>query len=172
MIDAIGRSTGPILRLWCGCFIDRHFPVPSMVPSRAKPVGVALREARRALGLTLRGVEARSRGRFKPSAVGGYERGEREISLHRFCELALLYGIPPATLLENALRDPARTEGAIVVAGLDLVPEGMVFSGPDPTWPSPKLRVHSPREIPESAEDPGGGGRSRAHVPLDGPGRH
>ena len=47
-------------------------------------VGRALRRARLARGLTLRQVGERSLGAFKPTAVAGYERGERAISLKRF----------------------------------------------------------------------------------------
>jgi hypothetical protein len=36
--------------------------------------------------------------------VGGYERGERVISLGRFCQLAGLYGFPPERLLSDALK--------------------------------------------------------------------
>ena len=45
----------------------------------------------------------RSQGRFKPSVLGGYERGERSISLERFVELSRLYGIPADRLLAEAL---------------------------------------------------------------------
>jgi transcriptional regulator with XRE-family HTH domain len=81
-------------------------------------VGQTLREARREQGLTLREVEARSRGRFKPSVLGGYERGERGISLRRFCELSALYRIPPDRLLARAL-DRLNPQRAVEVV-LDL----------------------------------------------------
>jgi transcriptional regulator with XRE-family HTH domain len=61
--------------------------------------GRALRGARQARGMTLRDVGTRSNGRFKPTAVAGYERAERGISLERFCELAELYGMGPERLL-------------------------------------------------------------------------
>jgi transcriptional regulator with XRE-family HTH domain len=61
--------------------------------------GRALRAARQARGMTLRDVGTRSHGRFKPTAVAGYERAERGISLERFCELAQLYGMAPERLL-------------------------------------------------------------------------
>lgn len=65
--------------------------------------GHALRRARRARGLTLRDVGARSEGQFKPTAVAGYERAERAISLERFCSLARLYGMSPERLLSQIL---------------------------------------------------------------------
>ncbi len=67
-------------------------------------VGRALRRARRARGLSLRDVGRVSGSRFKPTSVAGYERGERAISLERFCELARLYGIAPERLLAQILR--------------------------------------------------------------------
>ena len=69
----------------------------------SQAVGEALRRARKSLGYTLQEVSAATRGRFKPSGIGGYERAEREISLQRFCELADVYGIPPDRLLAEAL---------------------------------------------------------------------
>ncbi len=65
--------------------------------------GEALRRARRRRGLSLRDLPSVSGGRFKPSAVGAYERGARAISLGRFCELARLYGTAPDQLLSEAL---------------------------------------------------------------------
>lgn len=64
-----------------------------------RAVGAILRRARRARGYTLDQAAAASRGRFKPSALGGYERGERAISLPRFWELATLYRVPADRLL-------------------------------------------------------------------------
>ena len=68
-----------------------------------KPVevetGRALREARLANGLTLREVGERSGGEFTPTAVAGYERAERSISLERFCALCAFYGVAPERLL-------------------------------------------------------------------------
>ena len=66
-------------------------------------VGRALRRARRARGLTLRDVGTRSAGRFKATAVAGYERAERSISVERFCELCQLYEMAPERLLLQAL---------------------------------------------------------------------
>ena len=66
-------------------------------------VGSALRRSRQAQGLTLRDVGIRSGGIFTPTAVAGYERGERSISLQRFCDLATFYGVAPEDLLAEAL---------------------------------------------------------------------
>jgi transcriptional regulator with XRE-family HTH domain len=87
-------------------------------------VGGALRQARRDRGWTLRAVQARSSGRFKPSSLGGYERGEREISLSRFCDLAHLYGVSPPELLGRALGAiPWTTPVVIDLTRLNLIPE-------------------------------------------------
>lgn len=69
-----------------------------------KEVGIVLRKARRERGLTLRDVNRLSHARFKPSSVAGYERGERSISLERFCALASFYGVLPDRLLSRVLR--------------------------------------------------------------------
>jgi transcriptional regulator with XRE-family HTH domain len=66
--------------------------------------GRALRRARLSRGLTLREVGIRSNGAFKATAVAGYERGERSISLRRFFELAKIYEIPPERLLSDLAR--------------------------------------------------------------------
>ncbi|HEX6230537.1 MAG TPA: helix-turn-helix transcriptional regulator [Actinomycetota bacterium] len=75
----------------------------------ATEIGNALRRARRARGLTLRQVSTITQGKFKPTSVAGYERGERAISLERFCELSQLYGLPPQALLADIWRS---VEGA------------------------------------------------------------
>ena len=66
-------------------------------------IGDGLRRARRARGLTLRDVSKLSGGKYKPTSVAGYERGERAISLERFCDLCRLYGVPPPALLADIL---------------------------------------------------------------------
>jgi transcriptional regulator with XRE-family HTH domain len=89
----------------------------------AQVVGEVLRDVREERGLTLRKVSEQSQGRFKPSVIGGYERGERSISLVRFCELASFYGIPADRLLARALKrlDPAAHREAVLDLGrLDL----------------------------------------------------
>ena len=79
------------------------------IGSFALEAGRALRRARRARGLTLRQVSALSQARFKPTSVAGYERGERAISLERFCELCRLYEVRPQVLLAEILRAIDRT---------------------------------------------------------------
>ncbi len=82
-------------------------------------IGRALRHARRERGFTLRDLERASHGRFKPSSVAGYERGERSISLDRFCELVGFYGIPPDRLLADILTHIAPQGRQELVIDLD-----------------------------------------------------
>lgn len=83
-------------------------------------VGSVLREARLARGLTLKMVGSLSAGRFSPTAVAGYERGERNISLVRFLELASLYGVSATELLAVISSDEG---GASVVDLTERAPE-------------------------------------------------
>jgi transcriptional regulator with XRE-family HTH domain len=62
-------------------------------------VGDVLREVRTGRGLSLRQVTVRSGGRFKPSSVASYERGERHISLERLFALAEVYGVAPERIV-------------------------------------------------------------------------
>jgi transcriptional regulator with XRE-family HTH domain len=78
--------------------VDRSF---------AEGAGRVLRQARVARGLTLRDVGLLSERAFSPSAVAGYERGERGITLERFCSLAGFYGVPPDRLLAEILGEAA-----------------------------------------------------------------
>ena len=89
-------------------------------------VGQVLRRARKARGLTLRDVERRSRNAFKASVLGGYERGERSISLGRFWELARIYGLSADRLLAEAaelLQPLGRKEVVLDLTRLSLVEE-------------------------------------------------
>jgi transcriptional regulator with XRE-family HTH domain len=68
-------------------------------------MGRALRHVRMARGLTLRAAARLSEGRFKPSSIAGYERGERAITVQRFCDLSGVYGVDPARLLDGILTE-------------------------------------------------------------------
>jgi transcriptional regulator with XRE-family HTH domain len=69
----------------------------------SREAGLQLRRARIESGLTLRALRILSAGKFKASAVGAYERGERSITLERFCELCSIYGVEPDKTLARAL---------------------------------------------------------------------
>lgn len=77
--------------------------------------GKVLRDVRRAQNLTLREVAARSGGRFKPTVLAGYERGERSMSLARFVALAEFYGIRPDRLLTRVLQAMEPEDPVVVV---------------------------------------------------------
>jgi transcriptional regulator with XRE-family HTH domain len=70
----------------------------------ANEVGKALRRARAARGLTLRQVSTLTEGQFKATSVAGYERGERTISVERFCDLCALYPVSPPAILGDIVR--------------------------------------------------------------------
>ena len=59
----------------------------------AAAAGSVLRQIRTGRSLSLRQVTVRSGGRFKPSSIASYERGERQISLERLFALANVYGV-------------------------------------------------------------------------------
>lgn len=90
----------------------------------ARAVGRALRRARERRRMTLRDVQRRARSAFTASGVGGYERGERMISLDRFCKLCALYGVPADQLLAEVLteqRPQLRREVVIDLTRLPLL---------------------------------------------------
>jgi len=66
-------------------------------------VGQVLRRLRTDRGLTLHGVQELSQGAFKASALSGYERGERSISLEKFRDLMNLYSQAPDLALKEVL---------------------------------------------------------------------
>lgn len=71
-------------------------------------LGQQLRKMRTANHLSLKQVEKLSKGRFKASIVGSYERGERSVSAYRLVELASLYGVSPAYVVSEASRAGSR----------------------------------------------------------------
>jgi transcriptional regulator with XRE-family HTH domain len=80
----------------------------------AARLGYRLRDVRRQRGWSLHDVEVVSRGEFKASALGTYERGDRRITLERLQRLARLYRIPVDLMLpdEDATGAPiARRRG-------------------------------------------------------------
>lgn len=65
----------------------------------AAAAGNVLRHVREGRSLSLRQVTVRSGGRFKPSSVASYERGERQISLERLFALADVYRVAPERIV-------------------------------------------------------------------------
>jgi transcriptional regulator with XRE-family HTH domain len=84
--------------------------------------GRSLRRLRKERGLTLREVGRASGGRFTPTAVAGYERGERTISLVRFCELVKLYEAAPDRILRGILNAESPNEHLIDLEAVDALP--------------------------------------------------
>src|SRR6201985_3429638 len=64
----------------------------------AKTLGARLRAIRTQQGLSLHGVEEKSRGRWKAVVVGSYERGDRSVTVQKLAELAEFYGVPVSEL--------------------------------------------------------------------------
>lgn len=71
---------------------------------------------------SLRQVTVRSGGRFKPSSVASYERGDRMISLERLFALADVYEVAPerivaaiADRLESERESTGLTEPILVI---------------------------------------------------------
>jgi transcriptional regulator with XRE-family HTH domain len=88
----------------------------------SQAIGEALRRARKRRGFTLHEVDRVSRGKFKPSSVGSYERGTRTISAPLFCELSALYGVLPDRLLAEALAASQAEGVADVVIDISRLP--------------------------------------------------
>ena len=77
----------------------------------AKSLGSRLRAIRTQQGLSLHGVEEKSKGRWKAVVVGSYERGDRAVTVQRLHELADFYGVPVSELLpEGESSSPAAGE--------------------------------------------------------------
>lgn len=83
----------------------------------ADDVGERLRDIRTRLQLSLQDVERTSGGTWKAAVVGSYERGDRNISASRLCELADFYGVPASEVLpeDGAATHRERGSGAIVL---------------------------------------------------------
>lgn len=85
--------------------------------SYAEEVGTRLRRIRMQQGMSLQDVERRSSGKWKAAVVGSYERGDRNISAARLCELAEFYGVSPSEVLpqDDTPRPIEPTKGGIVI---------------------------------------------------------
>jgi transcriptional regulator with XRE-family HTH domain len=79
----------------------------SFIQPTSASVALRIRTLRKARGWTLHEVEKRSSGSIKAVVMGSYERGSRALSLARSIEIAELFGIPTANLLEDFSRTDA-----------------------------------------------------------------
>lgn len=84
--------------------------------SYAEQVGARLRHIRLERELSLQDVERLSGGEWKAAVVGSYERGDRNISAARLCQLAEFYGVAPSDILpeEDVPRPPGRGRGLVL----------------------------------------------------------
>lgn len=80
----------------------------------SQEIGRALRRVRRSRGLTLRAVAQASQGAFKATSVAGYERGERAITVERFCRLCEVYDFPAQELLSEILSASRRRSDRVI----------------------------------------------------------
>ena len=85
----------------------------------AKALGARLRAIRTQQGLSLHGVEEKSRGRWKAVVVGSYERGDRAVTVQRLAELAEFYSVPIHELLPDAILATATEPAARIVIDLE-----------------------------------------------------
>ena len=85
----------------------------------AKALGTRLRAIRTQQGLSLHGVEEKSRGRWKAVVVGSYERGDRAVTVQRLSELADFYGVPVNELLPEGSAGAAVEPSARLVIDLE-----------------------------------------------------
>ena len=90
----------------------------------SRALGTRLRSIRQQQGLSLHGVEEKSRGRRKAVVVGSYERGDRAVTVQRLAELADFYSVPVSELLPDGA--PAATVEAPPRLVLDLERLGLV----------------------------------------------
>lgn len=87
----------------------------------AKAVGARLRSIRAQKRLSLDAVEELSKGEFKASVLGAYERGERAVSVPRLARLAAVYEVPVDLLLPTDEDDSGgRGKGAGEKIAIDL----------------------------------------------------
>src|SRR5215211_8608694 len=82
-----------------------------MTSDYARALGARLRASRTRQGLSLHGVEKKSKGRWKAVVVGSYERGDRAVTVQKLAELADFYGVPVPELLPEG-RIPSGGEPA------------------------------------------------------------
>lgn len=95
----------------------------------AEVAGEVLRQVRAGRSLSLRQVTVRSAGRFKPSSIASYERGERQISLERLFALAEVYEVAPERIVAAIAYRLERMRSS-EDAGADLTPDPLQVLDP------------------------------------------
>lgn len=76
----------------------------------AQELGMRLRAIRQQQGLSLQGVEDKSKGKWKAVVVGSYERGDRAVTVQKLADLAAFYGVPMSELIPGAGQSSAASE--------------------------------------------------------------
>src|ERR687885_2157467 len=85
----------------------------------SKVLGRRLRAIRQQQGLSLQGVEEKSRGKWKAVVVGSYERGDRAVTVQKLAELAGFYGVPVSELLPESSSTAASEPATRIVLDLE-----------------------------------------------------
>jgi transcriptional regulator with XRE-family HTH domain len=89
--------------------VPRPLRADSPISEFARQVGLAMRAAREAKGLTMSAASAYTGGRIGVSLWSIYELGATEIKLRNILLIAEALGIPLEALLPEGLRESART---------------------------------------------------------------
>jgi transcriptional regulator with XRE-family HTH domain len=90
-----------------------------MTSDYARALGARLRAIRTQQGLSLHGVEKKSKGRWKAVVVGSYERGDRAVTDQKLAELADFYGVPVSELLPEGRAASSATPAQKIVLNLE-----------------------------------------------------
>jgi transcriptional regulator with XRE-family HTH domain len=77
-------------------------------------ISARIRAHRKARSLTLSDIERLSNGSIKAVVMGSYERGSRAISLARTIEIANLFAIPLADLIEERVTPFSTSSGPLL----------------------------------------------------------
>jgi transcriptional regulator with XRE-family HTH domain len=92
-----------------------------MATDYARALGGRLRSIRTQQGLSLQGVEQKSKGRWKAVVIGSYERGDRAVTVQRLAELADFYQVPVQALLPDSAPSAASEPPPKLVLDLELL---------------------------------------------------
>jgi transcriptional regulator with XRE-family HTH domain len=90
-----------------------------MTSDYARALGARLRAIRTQQGLSLHGVEKKSKGRWKAVVVGSYERGDRAVTVQKLAELADFYGVPVSELLPEGRAASSAAPAQKIVLNLE-----------------------------------------------------
>ena len=102
-----------------------------MTKQYGKELGARLRAIRQQQGLSLHGVEQKSKGRWKAVVIGSYERGDRAVTVQKLAELASFYGFDPANPTDPAYDWSSVDPYVKLAVQHDLTPMLSVFEAPD-----------------------------------------